>query len=141
MENNFDEIAAFLDGIGQEIEQVTTSTLQDLANTIPQELRREIFREKTNRTGGLYNSISAQVRGDSLVFGMRAYGYFNVFGVSGNPGLRSLGIPQPYAGATDKQAGDRYKFTKINNRGIRPVQSAAETLESIADLIVEALTE
>ena len=141
MENNFDEIAAFLDGLGQEIQDVTTSSLQDLANSVPNELRSQIFREKRDRTGSLRNSINATVRGNSLVFGMNFYGYFQVFGVNGNPGLRSLGVPQPYAGATGKQEGERYKFTKINNSGIKPVQSAADTLESIADLIVEALTE
>ena len=72
---------------------------------------------------------------------MNTYGYFQVFGVSGNPGLSSLGIPQPYAGATGKQEGGKYKFKNINNSGIRPVQSAADTLESITDLIVEALTD
>ena len=143
MENNLDELAEFLNGIGEEIQGVTTATLQDLANTIPQKLRSQIFREKTNRNGanGLYGSISATVRGTKLEFGMNTYGYFQVFGVIGNPGLSSLGIPQPYAGATGKQEGGKYKFKNINNSGIRPVQSAADTLESITDLIVEALTD
>ena len=143
MESNLDELAEFLNGIGEEIQGVTTATLQDLANTIPQKLRSQIFREKTNRRGanGLYGSIKATVRGNKLEFGMNTYGYFQVFGVSGNPGLSSLGIPQPYAGATGKQEGGKYKFKNINNSGIRPVQSAADTLESITDLIVEALTD
>ena len=143
MENNFEEIAAFLDDLGTEIQQVTTSTLQDLANTIPNELRRQTFAEKTNRRGarGLWGSISAEVRGTDLQFGMKLYGYFQVFGVSGNPGLTSLGIPQPYAGATQKNPGDVYKFKNIKNSGIRPVRSAADTLESISDLIVRALAD
>lgn len=141
MENNLDELAEFLNGIGEEIQGVTTATLQDLANTIPQKLRSQIFNEKRNRSGDLNRSISATVRGNKLEFGMKLYGYFQVFGVSGNPGLTSLGIPQPYAGATEKQAGGKYKFKNINNSGIAPVQSAADTLESITDLIVEALTD
>ena len=146
MENNFEEIAAFLDDLGTEIQQVTTSTLQDLANTIPNELRSQIFAEKTNRRGarGLWGSISAEVRDNKLAFGMKLYGYYQVFGVTGKSGgVTSLGIPQYVGEAMDPKAraGYQYKFRKINNSGIEPVRSAAKTLGDIADLIVEALTE
>lgn len=144
MENNFEEIAAFLDDLGTEIQQVTTSSLQDLANTIPNELRRQIFSKKTNRTGTLSRSISAEVRDNKLAFGMVLYGYYQVFGVSGKSGgVTSLGIPQYVGEAMDPKAraGYQYKFRKINNSGIEPVRSAAKTLGDIADLIVRALTE
>ena len=140
VESNIDQIAAELDQLGEDIQNVTEVTLQDLANQLPQQVRQQIFSEKENRTGTLRRSISAQVRGTSLVFGMQYYGYFQTFGVTGAR-RGSLGIPSPYAEATGKTPGGKYKFDKINHPGILPVQSAARTLESVAELIVEALTE
>jgi len=142
IEMEADEAMRQLAELGEDISQATTTTLQELVTQLPQQLRQQIFAEKTNRnpSNGLYSSISANISGHKMEFGMKIYGYFQVFGVTGKS-VSSLGIPQPYAGATGKAENDVYKFTKTKNRGITPVRSAAKTLGGIGDLIVEALTD
>ena len=142
IEMEADEAMRQLAELGEDISQATTTTLQELVTQLPQQLRQQIFAEKTNRnpSNGLYSSISASISGHKMEFGMKIYGYFQVFGVTGKS-VSSLGIPQPYAGATGKAENDVYKFTKTKNRGITPVRSAAKTLGGIGDLIVEALTD
>ena len=142
IEMEADEAMRQLAELGEDISQATTTTLQELVTQLPQQLRQQIFAEKNNRnpSNGLYSSISANISGHKMEFGMKIYGYFQVFGVTGKS-VSSLGIPQPYAGATGKAENDVYKFTKTKNRGITPVKSAAKTLGGIGDLIVEALTD
>jgi len=143
IEMEADEAMRQLAELGEDISQATTTTLQELVTGLPQQLRQQIFAEKTNRnpSNGLYSSISANISGHKMEFGMKIYGYFQVFGVTGKS-VSSLGIPQPYAGATGKAEGDVYKFgSKNKNKGITPVKSAAKTLGGIGDLIVEALTD
>ena len=137
----FDDLLAELDQFGTELQEVTTTSLQDLASTIPNELKRMIFSEKQDRTGTLKNSIQATVRGNNLELSMVYYGYYQVFGVTGAQ-RGSLQLPDSVLGAFGTvSGGDRFKFTKTNHPGIFGVPQAANLIGSLDELIIEAITE
>lgn len=144
---NEDEILQELADIGEEIQNVTTSTLQDLANQLPQQLISQMVADEKNlssRSGGLRNSIRANVRDNRLEFGMNFYGYFQIFGVNGVDRKGSFGLPAIIAESFQgKREGSKFSFDTNKNKhpGILPVPSAVKTLENIRELIIEAIAD
>ena len=136
--DELDDLIAELDQFGEELERVTEVTLTDLANELPNQLKAKIFAEKQDRTGTLRNSISATVEGNKLVFGMVYYGYFQTFGVTGTE-RGSFGLSPVVSANFDNK--ERFQFTKIKHPGIFGVKPAVDLLNSIDDLIIEALIE
>lgn len=137
-----DDLLAELAQFGEELEDTTETTLEDIARTLPNELRSQIFSVKTNRTNSLYNSIKATARNNQLNLEMNFYGYFQVFGVSGTK-VGAFGLPDSVLGALNStpNGGDRFAFRKIKHPGIFGVRAAANTIGNLEDLIVNTLLE
>lgn len=136
-----DDLIAELDQFGTELEQVTETSLAEIARTLPNKLRGEIFSKKQSRTGTLSSSITARHSGNTLSFGMVYYGYYQVFGVNGTGFRGAFGLPNTYKNALPPSSGDKYQFRKILHPGIPGVSAAYRTLLGIEDLIVDALTQ
>jgi len=141
-----DDLLAELSGFGQELQETTTTSLQEIARELPNKLRNQIFSEKTNRTGTLANSISTSVSQNQLNLEMVSYGYFQVFGVAGTAlgrGTGVFGIPQSVLGNLDgtPNGGDYFAFRKIKHPGIFGVRTAKNTIVNLEDLIVATIVE
>lgn len=137
-----DDLLAELAQFGEELEDTTETTLEDIARTLPNELRSQIFSEKTNRTNSLYDSIKATARNNQLNLEMNFYGYFQVFGVSGTK-VSAFGLPDSVLGALNSTPNgiNSFAFRKIKHPGIFGVRSAANTIGNLEDLIVNTLLE
>jgi len=136
-----DDLIAELDQFGTELEQVTETSLAEIARTLPNKLRGEIFSKKKSRSGTLSPSIRAVHSGNTLSFGMVYYGFYQVFGANGTSLRGAFGLPDTYKNALPPSSGNKYQFRKILHPGIAGVSSAYQTLLGIEDLIVESLIE
>ena len=137
-----DELLQELSQFGEDLQDVTETTLEDIAASLPNELRSQIFSVKDSRTGSLRNSIQASVRGTTLQLEMNYYGYFQIFGVSGKK-VNAFGLPDSVLGALNSTPNgfDHFAFRKIKHPGIFGVRSAANTIAGLEDLIVNTLLE
>lgn len=137
------DLMAELEQFSQDVEDVTIVTLQQLAASLPSELRSQIFGSgaKQNRTGGLRNSITANVRGtNQLELGIVYYGYFQIFGVNGKKQHGAFGLPNNVLVNLNRAPNGGNKFAFRNNHpGIKPVPAAANTIINLEDLIVNEL--
>jgi len=137
------ELMAELEGFAMNLEETTETTLEDLARSLPNDIKSALLAAgKKNRTYGLRDSIAATVRGNQLNFEMIYYGYYQVFGVSGKK-YTGFGLgDQIYGAFADSGFGrpngsNNFAFgTKNNHIGIEGVSSARNQLVNIADLIV-----
>lgn len=137
-----DDLLADLAEFGQELQETTTTTLQDLAANLPNQLRNQIFSKKQNRTGNLNSSIKATAGQNTISLEMAYYGYFQVFGVSGT-NVSAFGLPASVLESltTTPNGGNSFAFRKIKHPGIFGVQEAADTITGLEDLIVNTLLE
>ncbi len=137
-----DEVLADLAEFGEELQETTTTSLNEIARALPNQLRAQIFAKKTNRTYGLSNSIDATVNNNKLTLEMKAYGYFQVFGVTGTK-VAGFGLPLSVLQnlSSTPNGITNFKFNKIKHPGIFGVQSAADTISGLDDLIVNTLLE
>ena len=142
-----EDLMTELSDFAENAENQVVVTMNNLARTLPSELKSQIFREKQSRTGRLRDSIDASSNGTNLSLEMRAYGYFQIFGVAGkkrNYPFQVFGLPESVLFALDGQpkGGDHFKFSNNNNHpGIEGVRAAANTIINLDDLIVNTLLE
>lgn len=138
-----DDLVAELEQFTTELEDVTSVTLQQLAQQLPREIVSglEMAGKNLNRTGSLRSSIRATSDGTTFGLTMNYYGYFQIFGVKGKR-RGALGLPASVAGAfAGKSEGDIFRFTKINHPGIAPAPTAANQIVNLADLIADTIIE
>lgn len=140
--DDIDALVAELEEFTTDLGNVTTTTLQDLANQLPNQIISglEDAGKNLNRPNskGLRGSIEASVRGTQLEIGMNYYGYYQIFGVKGS-GVSVLGLPASVAMTFEgKQQGDIFSF-KSNRRGIAPAPNAAYPIINLADLIAQTI--
>ena len=145
IDDNIDDLLAELDAFTTDLGDVTSATIQDIADELPNQLIAglEAAGKNLNRpeSKGLRGSIEASVRGTQLEIGMNYYGYFQIFGVNGESytGATVLGIVAP--NFADKGARDTFQFRKIKHPGITSSPNAAQQLLNIADTIAETILE
>lgn len=140
-----DEMLLELSEFGEELQQTTTTSLQEIARALPTELQAQIFSQKTSRSGTLRNSIRVSQNRNQLDLEMVYYGYYQVFGVTGTK-VGAFGLPDSVLGAFSQgfsmpQGGNSFKFTKIKHPGIFGVRAAADTIAGLEDLIVNTILE
>ena len=140
------ELMEELQGFAMNLEEVTTTTLEDIARSLPNDIKSELAAAgKKNHTYVLRDSIAATVRNNQLNFEMVYYGYYQVFGVSGKR-YSGLGLgDQIYSAFADSTYGspngmNNFAFgTKNNHPGIQGVSRARQQLVNLADLIVSEI--
>ena len=136
-------LMAELEQFSQDVEDVTIVTLQQLAASLPSELRSQIFgtRAKTSRSHQMRDSITATVRGtNQLELGIVYYDYFQIFGVNGKNQHGAFGLPNSVLVNLNRRpnGGDVFAF-RNNHPGIKPVPAVANTIINLEDLIVNEL--
>ena len=141
-----DEMLAELNQFGQELQETTTTSLNEIARALPNELKAQIFSQKNDQTGTLRNSIKVSQSRNQLDLEMVYYGYYQVFGVSGTQ-TQAFGLPDSVFGAFSgspqgsPQGGNSFAFRKIKHPGIFGVRTAANTIAGLEDLIVNTILE
>lgn len=141
---DIDDLVAELDQFTTDLGEVTVTTLDEIANQLPRQIISglESAGKNLNRTGRLRSSIFATVENHRLTFGMRYYGYYQIFGVRGTSSKPVLGLPASVANAfAGKREGDEFSFKRIKHSGIAAAFGAANPIINLADLIAETITE
>jgi len=141
IDTNIDDILAELDEFTTELENVTTTTLNQVAADLPSQLISGLENAGKNlnrpNSKGLRGSIRASVNGTQIDIGMNYYGYYQIFGVSGQ--ALTLGVvSEAFNGKGPK---DIFKFKKASQGVIAPAPQAANTILNLSDLISEIITE
>lgn len=145
-EEGLEDLIAELSAFGQDLQNTTTTTLNDIARELPNKLRSQIFSQKTNRTNRLRDSIRATASQNRLNLEMVDYGYFQVFGVAGTRlgmGTGVFGLPDSVLGNLSRtpNGGTNFAFRKIKHPGIFGVRTAVNTIVNLEDLIVATIVE
>ena len=140
IDSNIDALLAELDEFTTELENVTTTTLNEVAANLDTQIISGLENAGKNlnrpNSKGLRGSIYASVNGTQIDIGMNYYGYFQIFGVSGNA-IQLGGV----AGSFDKGPDDIFKFSTLKQGSIAPAPQAANTILNLSDLISEIITE
>ena len=143
IDTNIDDILAELDEFTTELENVTTTTLNQVAADLPSQLISGLENAGKNlnrpNSKGLRGSIRASVNGTQIDIGMNYYGYYQIFGVSGQ--AIPLGVVSNATAFDNKGPNDIFAFTKVSHGAIAPAPQAANTILNLSDLISEIITE
>ena len=143
IDSNIDSLLAELDDFTTELEQVTTVTLNQLAAELPAQIISGLENAGKNlnrpNSKGLRGSISASVNGTQIDIGMNYYGYYQIFGVSGQ--AIQLGVVSTAPAFDNKGPDDIFKFSSAKQGSIAPSPQAANTILNLSDLISEIITE
>lgn len=121
-----------------DLTRVTTVTLNQLAQEVPSQIISGLDNKTLDgpNSKGLRGSIKASVNGTRIEIGMNYYGYFQIFGVSGNA-IPLGGV----AGQFDKQPTDIFAFKTPQQGSIPSSPKAANTILNLSDIISELITE
>ena len=122
-----------------ELTQVTTVTLNQLAQEVPSQIISGLDNKTLDgpNSKGLRSSIKASVNGTRIEIGMNYYGYFQIFGVSGNA-IPLGGVASQFR---DKQPTDIFAFKTPQQGSIPSSPKAANTILNLSDIISELITE
>lgn len=141
VDTNIDALLAELDDFTTELEQVTTTTLNEVAQQVPAQIISGLESAGKNlnrpKSKGLRGSIEAAVNGTQIAIGMNYYGYYQIFGVSG--GALELGVASTaFNGKSDT---DTFKFGTAKQGSIAPAPKAANVILNLSTLIGEIIAE
>ncbi len=142
IDTNIDALLAELDDFTTELENVTTTSLNEVAQQVPSQIISglESDGKKLDRPNskGLRGSIKASVNGTQIDIGMNYYGYYQIFGVSGN--ALPLGVVATSPAFDGKSDTDTFQFTKRTG-SIAPSEKAANVILNLSNIIAEIITE
>lgn len=134
----FDALVNALDGFTEDIESAVEVSLRDIERDLPSKLKNAGY---THRTNKLRDSIFARTSGNRLTFGMKAYGFYQIFGVVGKQrrSASTLGV----LGATFNKTGSgKFSYSSNNNHpGLKGYESTAEYLKDITQLLTDQIIE
>ena len=138
IDSNVQALMDELEEFTTELTQVTTVTLNQLAQEVPSQIISGLDNKTLDgpNSKGLRGSIKASVNGTRIEIGMNYYGYFQIFGVSGNA-IPLGGV----AGQFDKQSTDIFAFKTPQQGSIPSSPKAANTILNLSDIISELITE
>ena len=140
IDTNIDALLAELDDFTTELENVTTTSLNEVAQQVPSQLISglESAGKDLNRPNskGLRGSIYASVNGTQIDIGMNYYGYYQIFGVSGS--ALPLGVVS--TAFDGKSPESIFAFTKRKG-SIAPAPKAANVILNLSNIIAEIITE
>lgn len=143
VDTNIDALLAELDDFTTELEQVTTASLQEVAQQVPAQIISGLESAGKNlsrpKSKGLRGSIQASVNGTQIDIGMNYYGYYQIFGVSGN--ALPLGVVSTARAFDNKSISDTFKFGTTKQGSIAPAPKAANVILNLSTLIGEIIAD
>ena len=107
----FNDLVNALDEFTENIESAVEVSLRDIERDLPRRLKNAGY---TTRTGNLDRSIFATTRGNKLTFGMKDYGFYQIFGVVGKQ-RRSASTLGVIGGSFGKSSSDKFSYSTNNN--------------------------
>ena len=139
--DNIDELAAELGGFGQEFENAITYTLAEIQAQVERGIVGVVRSHLDVQTGDLMRSIEVNQLSDRLELQMLDYGFYQIFGVKGEKRNTTFGLGADIAGAFGKNEGGIFQFRKSNHPGLFGIQTGADLINSIPQLMVDVIFE
>lgn len=131
---DIEELVNALDEFTENLDSVVQVSLRQLGRDLERKVRTAGWQ---NRSHELSRSIFSSVRNDKLTFGMKAYGYYQIFGVIGTKrrGASTLGIVSRQFDGKGPSSKFEYDTAKFKHPGLKGYPGTAEYMKDAAELL------
>ena len=128
------ELVEALDEFTENLDTVVERSLQQMGRDLERKVRTAGW---TNRSYELQRSIFSNVRNNKLTFGMKDYGYYQIFGVIGTKrrGASTLGIVSRQFRGKGPSSKFEYDTANFKHPGLKGYPSTAEYIKDAAELL------
>jgi len=131
---DIEELVNALDEFTESLDTVVQTSLRQMGRDLERKVRTAGW---TPRTGKLSRSIFSNVRNDKLTFGMKDYGYYQIFGVMGTKRKSASTLGAVSNSFYGKSAGSKFEYNTddFKHSGLKGYPGTAQYMKDAAELL------